>query len=66
MSVLTKDQTIADVDKILTKHYTFGREGKKVEFIVWHHNAGVMTIEQKNDVYYISGGTYSYRRILSD
>ena len=46
MSVLTKDQTIADVDKILTKHYTFGREGKKVEFIVWHHNAGVMTIEQ--------------------
>ena len=34
----------ADVNKLLTKHYTKGRGGYKVEFVVVHYNAGNLTI----------------------
>lgn len=35
----------ADRNMILTKHFTKGRAGKKVEFIGLHHNAGNLSIE---------------------
>ena len=35
----------ADVVKILNKHYTSGRGGKKVDKIVVHYNAGNLTVE---------------------
>ena len=36
---------IADVDKIMNKHYTPGRNGHKIQHIVLHHNAGTDTVE---------------------
>lgn len=36
----------ADVNKIITKHFTKGREGKTINKIVVHHNAGKLTVEQ--------------------
>ena len=39
------DNIKADVDMILTKHYTPGRGGCNVEYIVIHHNAGNLTVE---------------------
>ena len=35
----------ADVNKILTKHFTAGRGGKKIDKIVVHYNAGNLTVE---------------------
>lgn len=35
----------ADVNKILTKHFSKGRSGRKVEFIGIHYNAGNLTVE---------------------
>ena len=35
----------ADVNKILSKHYTPGRSGKKVTMLVTHYNAGDLTVE---------------------
>lgn len=35
----------ADVNKILTKHFTVGRGGKKIDKIVVHYNAGNLTVE---------------------
>ena len=35
----------ADVDKILTVHYTKGRKGRSVNKIVVHYNAGNLTVE---------------------
>lgn len=35
----------ADVNKILTKHFTSGRGGKKINKIVVHYNAGDLTVE---------------------
>lgn len=35
----------ADVDKILTKHFTKGRSGAKVNKVVVHYNAGNLTVE---------------------
>ena len=35
----------ADVNKILNKHFTKGRSGKKVNKIVVHYNAGDLTVE---------------------
>ena len=34
----------ADVNRLLTKHYTKGRGGHNVEFVVVHYNAGNLTI----------------------
>ena len=36
---------IADVDKIMNKNYTPGRNGRKIQHIVLHHNAGTLTVE---------------------
>lgn len=35
----------ADVNKILTKHFTRGRGGCGIEFVVIHYNAGDLTVE---------------------
>lgn len=35
----------ADVNKILTKHFTRGRGGYGIEFVVIHYNAGDLTVE---------------------
>lgn len=35
----------ADVDLILTKHYSEGREGKSIDKVVVHYNAGNLTAE---------------------
>lgn len=32
--------------KLMNKHYTPGRGGKKIECVVMHHNAGVLSIDQ--------------------
>lgn len=40
------DTLDADVVKLLNKHYTVGRGGNKIEYVVVHHNAGVLSIDQ--------------------
>lgn len=35
----------ADVNKILTKHFTKGRGGNKIQFVVDHYNCGDLTVE---------------------
>ena len=35
----------ADKDRWLTKHYTSGRSGRKIEFVVIHYNGGNLTTE---------------------
>jgi len=35
----------ADENKILTKHYTKGRSGGKIKYVVVHHNAGNLSIQ---------------------
>ena len=35
-----------DVVRLMNKHYNAGRGGNKIEFVVIHHNAGVLTIDQ--------------------
>lgn len=35
----------ADVVRLLNKHYTKGRSGRKVEFVVVHYNAGNLTVD---------------------
>lgn len=35
----------ADVNKILTKHFTKGRGGNKIQFVVTHYNYGDLTVE---------------------
>lgn len=37
--------------KLMNKHYTPGRGGAKIECVVLHHNAGVLTIDQIWDVW---------------
>ena len=39
------DTLDADVVRLLNKHYTKGRSGRKVEFVVVHYNAGNLTVE---------------------
>jgi len=39
------ENCIADVDKILTAHYSKGRSGRAIEHIVVHYNAGDLTVE---------------------
>lgn len=36
----------ADVVKLMNKNFTTGRGGKKIEYVVLHHNAGVLTVDQ--------------------
>lgn len=35
----------ADVNMILTKHFTAGRNGRKIKYIVVHHNAGRLSVQ---------------------
>lgn len=35
-----------DVVRLMNKHFTPGRAGQKIQFIVRHHNAGITTTEQ--------------------
>ena len=35
----------ADVNKLLTKHYTIGRQGHHIKYVVVHHNAGNLTVD---------------------
>ena len=35
-----------DVFKLMNKHYTRGRAGNKIDMVVIHHNAGVLSIDQ--------------------
>lgn len=39
------DNLVADVNCILTKHFTEGRSGKSIDKVVVHHNAGNLTVE---------------------
>lgn len=41
----------ADVDKIMAKHYTKGRNGRKIEHVVLHYNYGDLTVEGCYDVW---------------
>ena len=40
-----------DKTKLLTKHYTKGRGGEQIEYVVLHHNAGNLTVEGCWDVW---------------
>ena len=35
----------ADIDKWLSKHYTPGRRGRKIQYIGIHHNAGNLSVQ---------------------
>ena len=35
-----------DVVRLMNKHFTRGRGGAKIEYVVIHHNAGILTIDQ--------------------
>lgn len=41
----------ADVNKILGKHYTKGRSGRKIQHVVLHYNYGDLTVEGCYDVW---------------
>ena len=41
----------ADVNKILPTHFTPGREGRKIDRIILHHNAGNLSIDQIYNVW---------------
>lgn len=41
----------ADINLILDKHYTSGRDGREINKIVVHHNAGNLSIQQCFDVW---------------
>lgn len=45
------DTVTADVDKMLTTHFTSGRGGKDVEMVVVHYNAGNLTVEGCHSVW---------------
>lgn len=41
----------ADVNLILNKHFTYGRNGYSIDYIVVHHNAGNLTVEDCYNVW---------------
>ena len=45
------DTLDADVNLILTKHFTEGREGRRINKIVVHHNAGSFTAQQVYNIW---------------
>lgn len=45
------ENLIADVELILTQHYTAGRSGRSIEFTVLHYNAGDLTVEDCYNVW---------------
>lgn len=40
------DTLDADVVRLMNKHYTIGRSGHRIEMVVIHHNAGILSIDQ--------------------
>ncbi|MGI6535113.1 MAG: N-acetylmuramoyl-L-alanine amidase [Eggerthellaceae bacterium] len=40
------EKCVADVDKIMNKHFTSGRNGSKIQHVVIHYNAGDLTVER--------------------
>ena len=51
----------ADVNKILNKHFTSGRGGKKIDKIVVHYNAGNLTVEGCYSVWQIREASAHYQ-----
>lgn len=51
----------ADVVRIMNKHYTSGRSGRKVDKVVVHHNAGILTVDQIHDVWQIRPASAHYQ-----
>lgn len=41
----------ADVVMLMNKHYTPGRAGKRIEFVVVHHNAGINSVKGVWDIW---------------
>ena len=35
-----------DVVRLMNKHFTRGRGGQKIQYVVVHHNAGILSIDQ--------------------
>lgn len=44
-------ELIADVDLPMNKHYTRGRAGRKIEYVVIHHNAGINSVKGVWDIW---------------
>lgn len=40
----------ADIDLIMNTHYTPGRNGRRIDKVIIHHNAGNLTIRGCYDV----------------
>lgn len=51
----------ADVVRIVNKHYTAGRSGRKADKVVVHHNAGILTVDQIRDVWQIRAASAHYQ-----
>lgn len=51
----------ADVNYILTKHFSKGRSGRNVEFVVIHYNAGNLTIEGCYSVWQVREASAHYQ-----
>lgn len=55
----------ADVERILTQHYTAGRSGHSIEFTVLHYNAGDLTVEDCYNVWQSREASAQYQ-VCSD
>ena len=51
----------ADVDMILDKHFTYGRNGYSIDYIVVHHNAGNLTVEDCYNVWQTRAASAHYQ-----
>lgn len=55
----------ADVERILTQHYTAGRSGRSIEFTVLHYNAGDLTVEDCDNIWQSREASAQYQ-VCSD
>ena len=55
------DKLQADVNMLLTRHFTKGRSGHKLKFTVVHYNAGDLTVEQCYNVWQSSEASAHYQ-----
>lgn len=53
----------ADENRILTKHYTAGRGGRKIDKVIIHHNALNLSIKGIYDVWQTRRASAHYRRL---
>lgn len=51
----------ADRVKLMNKHFTSGRGGNKIQYVVIHHNAGVLSIDQIWDVWQSRAASAHYQ-----